>query len=47
MSLGKLLHHHDESADGGGTIDRPRLYEALSRVAFAGFRRSLSPGWRG
>ncbi|WP_214317849.1 class I SAM-dependent methyltransferase [Nonomuraea sediminis] len=41
MGLGKLLHHHTESADAGGTIDHPRAYELLGAVAFAGRRRAI------
>ncbi|GAA2271024.1 hypothetical protein GCM10010149_10630 [Nonomuraea roseoviolacea subsp. roseoviolacea] len=40
MGLGKLLHHHDEHAEAGGTIDRPRMYEAFSSVAYLGGRRA-------
>jgi ubiquinone/menaquinone biosynthesis C-methylase UbiE len=40
MGLGKLLHHHTEHTDAGGTIDYPRGYEILARAAFAGGRRA-------
>ncbi|KAB8191818.1 methyltransferase domain-containing protein [Nonomuraea phyllanthi] len=40
MGLGKLLHRHEEHADAGGTIDRPRTYEALGSIAFLGGRRA-------
>ncbi|MEQ4721061.1 class I SAM-dependent methyltransferase [Nonomuraea sp. B19D2] len=40
MGLGKLLHKHDEHADAGGTIDRPRAYEVFASIAFAGSRRA-------
>lgn len=39
MGLGKLLHHHAEHADEGGTIDRPRAYDLLATIGFAGRRR--------
>ncbi|MEV3981378.1 class I SAM-dependent methyltransferase [Nonomuraea sp. NPDC049758] len=38
--LGRLLHHHEEHAESGGTIDYPRRYELLSAVAFLGGRRA-------
>jgi ubiquinone/menaquinone biosynthesis C-methylase UbiE len=41
MGLGKLLHHHAESTDGGGTIDHPRAYEFLVTLGFAGYRRRI------
>ncbi|MEU6717495.1 class I SAM-dependent methyltransferase [Nonomuraea sp. NPDC046802] len=41
MGLGKLLHHHhEERADAGGTIDRPRAYEVFGSIAFLGGRRA-------
>ncbi|PZG02503.1 class I SAM-dependent methyltransferase [Nonomuraea aridisoli] len=41
MGLGKLLHHHDEHADAGGTIDRPRAYEISASIGFLGGRRAV------
>ncbi|NUW34711.1 class I SAM-dependent methyltransferase [Nonomuraea sp. SMC257] len=40
MGLGKLLHHHEEHADAGGTIDHPRAYEVLASIGFLGGRRA-------
>ncbi|NUW39490.1 class I SAM-dependent methyltransferase [Nonomuraea rhodomycinica] len=40
MGLGKLLHRHDEHADEGGTIDRPRAYEVFASIGFLGGRRA-------
>jgi ubiquinone/menaquinone biosynthesis C-methylase UbiE len=40
MGLGKLLHHHEEHADAGGTIDRPRAYEVLASIGYLGGRRA-------
>ncbi|GAA1631337.1 hypothetical protein GCM10009733_030260 [Nonomuraea maheshkhaliensis] len=40
MGLGKLLHGHHEHADGGGTIDRPRAYDAFATIGFLGARRA-------
>lgn len=44
MGLGKLLQGHhahaDGHIDGGGTIDRPRAYEAFVSIAFLGARRT-------
>ncbi|MGP3957949.1 class I SAM-dependent methyltransferase [Nonomuraea sp. 3N208] len=40
MGLGKLLHHHAEHADEGGTIDRPRAYEIFASIGFVGGRRA-------
>jgi ubiquinone/menaquinone biosynthesis C-methylase UbiE len=40
MGLGKLLHSHDEHADAGGTLDRPRAYEAFASIAYLGGRRA-------
>ncbi|MEU4225621.1 class I SAM-dependent methyltransferase [Nonomuraea sp. NPDC026600] len=40
MGLGKLLHHHEERADAGGIIDRPRAYEVFGSIAFLGGRRA-------
>ncbi|MFI7129448.1 class I SAM-dependent methyltransferase [Nonomuraea sp. NPDC050153] len=40
MSLGKLLHTHEERADHGGTIDRPRAYDVFSSIGFLGGRRA-------
>ncbi|MCK2215854.1 class I SAM-dependent methyltransferase [Actinomadura sp. ATCC 31491] len=40
MGLGKLLHQHEEHADEGGTIDRPRAYEAAAAIGFGGARRA-------
>ncbi|MEV4566189.1 class I SAM-dependent methyltransferase [Nonomuraea sp. NPDC049419] len=40
MGLGKLLHSHQEHADAGGTIDRPRMYETFASIAFLGARRT-------
>ncbi|MFI6318035.1 class I SAM-dependent methyltransferase [Nonomuraea sp. NPDC050556] len=39
MGIGKLLHHHTESSDGGGTIDHPRTYEAIASLLLLGARR--------
>ncbi|MEU8364670.1 class I SAM-dependent methyltransferase [Nonomuraea sp. NPDC048882] len=40
MGLGKLLHGHHEHADEGGTIDRPRAYDAFATIGFLGARRA-------
>jgi ubiquinone/menaquinone biosynthesis C-methylase UbiE len=40
MGLGKLLHDHDEHADAGGTIDRPRAYDLFASIGFLGGRRA-------
>ncbi|MEU9836208.1 class I SAM-dependent methyltransferase [Streptosporangium sp. NPDC048047] len=40
MGLGKLLHNHEEHADAGGTIDRPRAYELFGSIGFLGGRRA-------
>ncbi|MFC4531540.1 class I SAM-dependent methyltransferase [Sphaerisporangium dianthi] len=40
MGLGKLFHDHAEHADGGGTIDRPRVYEIFVTIAYLGGRRA-------
>ncbi|WP_199537266.1 class I SAM-dependent methyltransferase [Spongiactinospora gelatinilytica] len=39
--MGKPLHDHQEHADHGGTIDRPRAYEIVSRAGFLGRRREM------
>jgi ubiquinone/menaquinone biosynthesis C-methylase UbiE len=39
MTTGKLLPHHAEHADSGGTLNHPRAYEIVSAIAFAGRRR--------
>ncbi|GAA3470068.1 methyltransferase domain-containing protein [Nonomuraea roseola] len=36
------LHHHTDHADGAGPILRPRLYEMVSEIGFAGRRRLVS-----
>jgi ubiquinone/menaquinone biosynthesis C-methylase UbiE len=40
MGLGQLLHRHDEHADAGGTIDRPRAYDVFVTIAYLGGRRA-------
>ncbi|MBO3753188.1 methyltransferase domain-containing protein [Streptosporangiaceae bacterium NEAU-GS5] len=47
MRLGRLLHHHadhehhEEHAEGGGTIDYPRAYEVMVSLWFLGRRRRV------
>ncbi|SDL94913.1 Methyltransferase domain-containing protein [Nonomuraea maritima] len=40
MALGRLLHNHEEHAEAGGTIDRPRAYEIFTSIGFIGGRRA-------
>ncbi|GII91730.1 class I SAM-dependent methyltransferase [Sinosporangium siamense] len=41
MGLGKLLHKHDEHAEEGGTIDRPRAYDLFASIGYLGRRREV------
>ncbi|MFI6294572.1 class I SAM-dependent methyltransferase [Nonomuraea sp. NPDC050790] len=41
MGLGKLLHRHEEHAEHGGTIDRPRAYGVGAAIGFLGRRREV------